>query len=69
MEESYDSIDLELTELHEQEIQLNAQLTLHCEQLLLEFSRRFPPLKMVPELTLRPNTLTKWLKEHTGGDI
>ena len=64
MEDSLDDAKQELIELQKREAQLDQKLAEGCELLLYEFRQRFPPLIQIPELTLRPETLRKWLAKQ-----
>ena len=63
-DETLDRLEKELDELQERGAELEKQLAADCNLLIAEFSRRYPPLKRVPELELRLDTLRKWLEKH-----
>ncbi len=63
-DDTLNRLESELDELRERGAGLDQQLAAGCGLLIAEFSRRYPPLKRVSELELRPDTLRKWLEEH-----
>lgn len=65
MDETDGQFELDILELKEQEEKLDRVLELGCRQLLDEFRRRYPPIKRVPKLVLRPEILQSWMDEHT----
>lgn len=63
-DKSFDQLENELNALRECAADLDRRLAEGCRLLIDEFFHRYPPLKRVPELELRPETLQKWLEEH-----